>query len=185
MPLGAPSEGLRAIRWAGALGAGTLVLAVWLIRVGQHILSGDAGSTSQLFADSSRALGIGTLIVLCATLPIGLLVGRRVITGQRRTQLRALHQTLSVCAVGAIGLHAVALLGATRIGPTLANLLVPFHWNYRPTATGLGVLGAWIVAALGLSYFARRKIGERRWRVAHRFIAVGLALSVLHTIGGG
>ncbi len=31
----------------------------------------------------------------------------------------------------------------------------------------------------------RREIGESRWRIAHRLIAVGLVLGILHTVGRG
>jgi DMSO/TMAO reductase YedYZ heme-binding membrane subunit len=37
---------------------------------------------------------------------------------------------------------------------------------------------------LGLAYYGRRRIGARRWRIAHRFVVVGRLLGVLHTIGG-
>jgi hypothetical protein len=34
-------------------------------------------------------------------------------------------------------------------------------------------------------HYLRGRIGERRWRVAHRFIALGLLLGIPHTVGAG
>lgn len=96
--------------------------------------------------------------------------------------MRALHTTLSLTALGAI---VVALDGASALAPTVGDLVIPFWWAYRSLYTGVGVLGFWVVVVLGLSYYQRARLGPRRWRIAHRFIALGLALSVLHPIGGG
>jgi predicted ferric reductase len=93
--------------------------------------------------------------------------------------------TLSVCALVATALHVVTLLGASRLAPDVARLLVPGLWPYHGTATALGVASAYALAVLGPSYFARRTAGARRWRIAHRFVAVGLALAILHVVGGG
>jgi sulfoxide reductase heme-binding subunit YedZ len=38
---------------------------------------------------------------------------------------------------------------------------------------------------LGLSYYARSRIGQARWRAAHRFTAVFWLLGVVHTLGSG
>lgn len=39
--------------------------------------------------------------------------------------------------------------------------------------------------ALGLSYFARTRIGRQRWRALHRFTALAWALGVAHSLGEG
>jgi predicted ferric reductase len=169
-----------------ALGSVAVMAGLWIVRVGIHLPGGyDGGSASSVFADSSRALGIAALVLACVALPVGLTVGRRLVRGGRGTQARSLHRALALWALAAIGLHVLALTGATALGPSVVGLLVPFAWHYRTLATGLGVLGAWVTAALGLSYYLRRHIGARRWRIAHRFVAVGLVLGILHTIGGG
>jgi DMSO/TMAO reductase YedYZ heme-binding membrane subunit len=47
------------------------------------------------------------------------------------------------------------------------------------------VLSIYLVALLGPTYYGRRRLGLKRWRIAHRFIGAGLALAILHVIGGG
>ncbi len=51
--------------------------------------------------------------------------------------------------------------------------------------TGLGIVAAYLAAALGLSFYFRRRIGTRLWRKAHRATIVVYALSVVHTLGAG
>ena len=64
-------------------------------------------------------------------------------------------------------------------------MLVPFTLDYRPLWTGLGILAAYGAAGLSLTYYARRRLGARRWRKAHRFIPVAWALAAVHVIGAG
>lgn len=178
---------MRRVRVATAGAACALAAAVWLVRVGRSLLLDEqAGSPAQVFADTSRSLGIAALLLACATLPVGLVVGRRLLAGRGvGAELRALHTTLSLSALAVIVAHVAVLLGAANLAPNLADLVVPFQWAYRSLYTGLGVLGFWVIALLGLSYYQRARLGPRGWRIAHRFIALGLVLSVIHTIGGG
>jgi predicted ferric reductase len=82
-------------------------------------------------------------------------------------------------------LHIFTLLGASALEPRLDRLVIPWLWPYRRPATALGVLSIYVLALLGPTYYARRRLGVQRWRIAHRFIATGLALAILHVVGGG
>jgi sulfoxide reductase heme-binding subunit YedZ len=64
-------------------------------------------------------------------------------------------------------------------------VLVPFVIDYRPAYTAAGVVAAFLAAALGLSFYARRRFGTRRWRSAHRATVLVYALAVVHTLGAG
>jgi methionine sulfoxide reductase heme-binding subunit len=64
-------------------------------------------------------------------------------------------------------------------------VLVPFAMDYRPVWTGLGILAAYLTAGLSLMYYARRRLGARRWRTAHRLVPVAWAMAALHVIGAG
>jgi methionine sulfoxide reductase heme-binding subunit len=173
----------RAVAWAAAGAVAALALAVWAVRVGPHVTSSTSG---RVFTDTSRSLGIAALVVLCGALPLGLVVGRPWLRIPRVTrQVRAFHQALGLSGLALLVAHVVALLGAGSLRPTVVRLVVPFAWHYRSLTTTLGVVGAWMVLVLGPSYFARRRLGVRRWRVVHPFITVGLLLGILHTVGGG
>ena len=44
---------------------------------------------------------------------------------------------------------------------------MPFAMGYRPIVTGIGIIAGYLAALLGLSFYARRRIGARLWRRAH------------------
>ncbi len=148
---------------------GAWVLTPQLGRVGEHGLLGRL----------SRSLGLAALVFVAPTLPAGLLFGRQLVAADRRREVRALHMTLSLSALTVTALHSVTLLGATALGPDVARLLVSTLWPYQHTVTALGVMSVYVLVLLGPTYYARRTLGLRRWRIAHRFIAVGLALAIL------
>ena len=47
------------------------------------------------------------------------------------------------------------------------------------------MLAAYLAAGLSLTYYARGRIGARRWRLAHRFIPIAWALAAVHVAGAG
>jgi sulfoxide reductase heme-binding subunit YedZ len=51
--------------------------------------------------------------------------------------------------------------------------------------TTIGILAGWSTLALGLSFYARRRIGQKRWRSIHRFTVLAWALGVIHSLGEG
>ena len=57
--------------------------------------------------------------------------------------------------------------------------------DYRPAFTGLGIVGGYLAAALGLSFYARRRIGAKLWRKLHRATILVYVLAVVHTLGAG
>jgi methionine sulfoxide reductase heme-binding subunit len=105
--------------------------------------------------------------------------------GRRAAILYTAHRTLSVAGLAVIGLRLLTLLGATSLGPSLARLAVPFLWPHRTLATGLGVIGTRVLVVLGPSFYLRRRVGVRRWKIAHRLIAIGALLALAHSLGGG
>ena len=105
---------------------------------------------------------------------------------RRRVAARKdLHEQLALAALVAIALHGVLLLSDRWLRPGLVGILVPFAAPYRPLWTGLGVLAAYFAALFGLSYYARRLVGARRWRKLHRFTPIVYVLSAIHMLGAG
>ena len=96
-----------------------------------------------------------------------------------------MHEALSLATLAMIGLHGVALLGDHFLRPGVAGIVIPFASPYRPFWTGVGVIGGYGLAALGLSYYARSRIGVARWRRLHALTGVFWALGVAHSFGSG
>jgi sulfoxide reductase heme-binding subunit YedZ len=139
-----------------------------------------------IFWITSRAAGIAALVLSSCAVGAGLLIRRR--SDERKglgTDARVLHEALSIATLCAIAVHGITLLGDSYLHPSVFDISIPFTGGYRPFWTGLGIIGGWGLAALGLSYYFRSSIGQARWRTLHRFTALFWALGIAHSFGAG
>jgi methionine sulfoxide reductase heme-binding subunit len=135
---------------------------------------------------ASRSSGVLAMLLLTVSVAIGLSMAGRVSRNPAlKRRLVATHEHTAVAAIVAIALHGITLLGDPFLKPGVTGIAVPFAGRHEPLWTGIGILGGYLVAALGLSFYFRKRIGARRWRKLHRFIAVGWAMSAVHTLGSG
>ncbi len=135
---------------------------------------------------AARASGIVALALVTLSVAVGLAIAGRLARrpGLSRT-LMALHQHAALAGLVAIAVHGLTLLADPWLHPGVAGVTVPFSMSYRPAFTGLGIVAAYLAALLGLSFYARRRIGPRLWRKAHRATVLVYALGVVHAIGAG
>lgn len=135
---------------------------------------------------ASRASGIVALGLITASVALGLLMAGKLLQrpGLNKVLVKT-HEQLALAGLIAIAVHGITLLGDRWLNPGLAGLAVPFTMSYRPLFTGLGIVGGYLAAALGLSFYARRRIGARLWRKLHRLTALVYVLAVVHTLGAG
>ena len=82
-------------------------------------------------------------------------------------------------------MHGITLLGDRWLDPGPVGITVPFVMDHEPLLTGLGIIGGYLAAALGLSFYARRRIGAKRWRSLHKATILVYVLAVAHTLGAG
>jgi methionine sulfoxide reductase heme-binding subunit len=135
---------------------------------------------------ASRASGIVAFALMSVSVVIGLLLA----SGLARRpglprKLVAVHQQTALQGLIAIGVHGATLLGDQWLKPGIAAITIPFTLDYKPFFTGLGVIAGYLAATLGLSFYARRRIGVKRWRKLHRLTVVAWALGAIHAIGAG
>ena len=97
----------------------------------------------------------------------------------------AVHEQPAVAGLMSIAVHGVTLLGDTWLKASPIDLVAPFFMSYKPGFTGLGVLAGWLAALLGLSFYARRWIGAKRWRSLHRATLLVWLMAAVHTLGAG
>ncbi len=133
-----------------------------------------------------RASGIVALGLVTVAVLLGLTMSTKLLRkpGVGRTLVR-LHEHVALVGLGAIAVHGLALLGDPWLRPGLAGLTIPFTMSYRPLFTGLGILAGYLGALLGLSFYARRRIGVKLWRRLHRATALVWVLGVIHALGAG
>lgn len=135
---------------------------------------------------ASRASGLVALGLVTISVAIGLLMSGKLLRRKGLgPKLVAIHEQTALAGLVAIGVHGLTLLGDAWLAPGIAGVAVPFKMGYRPFWTGLGIVGGYLAAALGLSFYARRRIGAKLWRKAHRFTVVVYVLGVVHALGAG
>ncbi|MHB8233181.1 MAG: ferric reductase-like transmembrane domain-containing protein [Solirubrobacteraceae bacterium] len=137
-----------------------------------------------LYWIASRAAGSAALVLSSVSVSVGLLMGQRLLKG-RRPDLRVAHEALSLATLVAIAVHGLTLLGDGFLHPSLADVTVPFVSGYKTFWTTTGIVSFWALLALGLSYYARARIGVQRWRMLHRFTALAWILGIAHSLGEG
>jgi sulfoxide reductase heme-binding subunit YedZ len=110
----------------------------------------------------SRAAGTAALVLSSASVGLGVAMGGRLVRG-RTPDLRVAHEALSLATMVALLVHGLSLLGDGFLHLGLADVTVPFASSYDTLRMTLGIAGGWMLVALGLSYYARRRIGSERW----------------------
>lgn len=135
---------------------------------------------------ASRASGIVALALITTAVLLGLFMSSNVLRrpGLKRTLLKV-HEQIALTALVAIGAHGVLLLGDVWLRPGISGIAIPFTIAYRPLWVGFGILGGYLALVLGPSYYLRRRIGGKRWRLIHRATVVVFALAIAHSLGSG
>lgn len=134
---------------------------------------------------AGRSAGLVAMLLVTLSVILGLAMAARVLPARRRRGAIALHQHLALIGLGAIAAHGLllALDPWLKAGPK--GILVPFAIGYRPLWTGLGIIGGYLAAILGLSFYVRRRLGPGLWRRMHRFTVVVYVLALAHALGSG
>ena len=135
---------------------------------------------------ASRAAGVVALLCIAVSVGVGLAMAGRV---SRRPALArnllSIHQQTALIGLVAIAVHGITLLGDKFLSPSVGDIALPFTSSYEPLWTGFGVTAGWLGAILGLSFWARHRIGAGLWRRLHRATILVYVLSVAHTLGAG
>jgi methionine sulfoxide reductase heme-binding subunit len=139
-----------------------------------------------IFWIASRAFGVVALVLVAVSVGMGLAMAMRVAKGPgAMARLRQVHEATALAALIFIAAHGLVLLGDTYLRPGLSGIAIPFVMSHKPLWTGLGVVGGWMAALLGLTFYVRRWIGPRLWRKMHRWTLAVYVLAVVHTLGAG
>ncbi len=140
--------------------------------------------TPHLFWITSRAAGVAALVLASLAVSLGLLMSTKLLRG-RAADLRVTHEILSLSTIVALVVHAVTLLGDKFLHPSVLDITIPFASGYKTIWMSLGIIGGWALMLLGISYYARRTIGAKRWRKLHRFTALAWLAGLVHAVGMG
>lgn len=135
---------------------------------------------------SSRLLGFLAYGALAISVIYGLLLSTGVLDSiAHRAVSFTLHQDLSAIAIGLTGLHGAMLALDTYVPTTVKQLIIPFTGPYRPEWVGIGQLGFYLMIIVYASFYARRRLGQRGWRLLHYTTLLAFAGATAHGLMSG
>ena len=135
---------------------------------------------------ASRAVGVVAMVLIALSVGVGLALAGRVSKAPGAgARFKVLHEALALTGLIAIATHGALLMGDPWLHPGLKGILLPFALDNQPIWTGVGIIGGWLAAIIGLSFYVRRWIGVAVWRWLHRWTLLVYVLGVGHTLGSG
>jgi sulfoxide reductase heme-binding subunit YedZ len=97
----------------------------------------------------------------------------------------SLHQDLAAFGLGLAGIHGM-LLGLDHSVPfSMAQILVPGLAPHAPVAVAFGQVALYLMAAVTASFYLRKRIGQRAWRMFHYVTFLAFAGATFHGIASG
>jgi predicted ferric reductase len=146
-----------------------------------------AGAEPKVYWYLSRASGLTAFALLWASMASGLLISNKMArVWPGAFTAFDLHQFTSLLGLGFGLLHVVVLLGNLFVPYSLVQLLVPFaDAPYRPLWVALGQVGLYLLIPVTFTFYIRRQIGNRVWRLIHFVSYAVFAMVLLHALFSG
>jgi methionine sulfoxide reductase heme-binding subunit len=116
----------------------------------------------------ARASGIVAWLMLTASVIWGVILSTKAFPEHRRPAwLLDLHRWLGGLTVCFVAVHLGALVADNYTHFDLSDLAIPFASDWKPGAVALGVIAAWLLAAVELTSLAIKRLPKRVWRSIH------------------
>ena len=153
------------------------------VREASSLLASGDGSASWY---AERLAGLLAYLALTGSVVFGLLLSTRILDAIAHRPISfTLHQDLAAFGLGLAAIHG-ALLGLDRtIHFSLIQLAVPFTSPYEPLWVGIGQVAFYLTLAVVASFYLRRTIGQRAWRLLHYVTFLAFAGATAHGIVAG
>ncbi len=171
-----------------AVGAVLLLLwsAVAAGIVDTAVLGSAVGITEKTAWYFSRSSGMVAYLLLAGSTIWGLLLSTKLIKDHVPAALSlGMHNVLSWLAIFLTSLHALVLLVDGYYTYTATNLLVPFTGPYKPGWVGLGIISFYLMVLTSLSFYMRKRIGQKMWRRLHYLTFATYLLATIHGVQAG
>lgn len=153
----------------GALGVGAVVVFGLVGLIATAMLVQAAPATSdKAYWFISRSSGVLAYLLLTFGIMWGLVQSGAILRPTIPPLLAlGLHSFLNWGALVMSALHGLVLLGDNYIKMSLAAVAIPFASDYEPLLVGLGIIGFYLMLLLSSSFYARKWLGQKRFRLFH------------------
>jgi predicted ferric reductase len=144
-------------------------------------------SQPKIFWFISRGSAIAAYWILWLSMALGVVITNKMAkVWPGISPAYEVHQYTSLLGLGLGLFHALILMGDQYIHYNLLQVLVPFaSLDYRPLWVGLGQIGFYIWGAVVLSFYVRKRIGQKTWRWIHYFSYASFLSVMVHGIYSG
>ncbi len=161
----------------------TLVLPDWLPGLTNSIL----GSQPKVFWFLSRGSAISSYLLLWLSMAFGLVLTNRMAqVWPGGPAALDLHEYVSLLGLAFALFHAMILLGDQFINFSMLQVLLPFATqSYRPAWVGLGQISFYVMAIVTFSFYVRKRLGNRTWRLIHYASFASYLLALVHGVLSG
>ncbi len=177
---------IQFIGWIALLALAGSVVGATLPSAAQLLAAAVALEPGKLAWYGVRATGFLAYLCLAGSVVYGLMLSTKLLDViAHRPVTFALHKDLAIVGLLLSTAHGVLLLGDHTFGFTPAAILVPFASPYSPLAVGIGQVAFYIVAIVTGSFYVRRRIGQRAWRLIHYLTLLGFVGVAVHGITAG
>lgn len=134
----------------------------------------------------NRGSGVALLLVLTATLCLGILSAR---AGRSRLVPRfvgqQLHRNLGVLALVLVVGHVATAVADTYVDIRWWQAVSPVGATYKPLWLGMGSLAFDVMLLVVLTSLLRHRMGQRSWHAVHVLGYLSWPLAVVHSVGIG
>jgi predicted ferric reductase len=167
--------------------AGAIVAVVLLPGILPDLAGSMLGDQPKAYWYLSRSSGVVAYLMLWLSAVLGLsLTTRFARLWAGGPTVADLHQFASLLALALAVFHILILLGDAYASYRLAQLLVPFTASqHQPLWVGLGQVAFYLALPVTFSFYARRSLGTRAWRLIHYASFAAFGLTVTHGLGAG
>ena len=141
---------------------------------------------SQVWWFATRSTGIAALVLLTASMVLGILTSSRYARPNLpRFVTMGLHRNVSLLVLVFLALHIVTTIADGFAPVSWTDAVLPFAGAYRPLWLGLGAMSFDLLIALTVTSLLRGRLGYRTWRWVHWTSYACWPIAVIHGLGTG
>jgi len=154
--------------------------------VGQAFDALFAASSVQALWYVTRAAGLMAYLLLWLSTAWGIAVSSKIFDPALQGAFTYdFHQFTSLLSIGFVVLHVLVLLADRYLPFSVAAILVPFIAPYRPLWVGIGVIGFYLTLLVTVTFYIRRRIGIKTFRMIHLLSYITFVFAAIHSLMAG
>lgn len=145
-----------------------------------------SGKAPKIYWYLSRSAGFVGITILWVAMALGLgITNKMARLWPGAPTAFAIHEYVSLLGLAFVIYHGLTLMGDHFVDFSLPRLLLPFSIEWKTQWVGLGQVSfyVWVIAAL--SFYVRRWIGQKTWRLIHYANFATFIMGWLHGIFTG